>query len=176
MVAPGRGRERDEVVDKEAVTAEQSDPLAVGQHEVDRLAVGDPLHAERRAMQGRRDGPVLVEAHDSQRGGVAEDEAAFRAKHTCDLRHAVVRIGERHRPVVAEHEVERRARERDRLGTRLHQRHVGAGPGRIRELGSGQVEPGHPDTEPRERDRPLPTTTAELEDVEPGEVTQRTHL
>ena len=37
----------DEVVDDETVVAEEADPLAVGEHEVDRLAVGDPLHAER---------------------------------------------------------------------------------------------------------------------------------
>ena len=125
----------------------------------------------------RRHDPVVVEAHDSERRRVAEDEPAARSQHACDLGHAVVRIGERHRPVIAEDDVERRARERH-VPPRSPARTAHGVPLLAAWL-SCAADRSRPTTRTPsrgQRDRPLPTTAAELEHVEPGEVTQRTDL
>ena len=75
---------------------------------------------------------------------VAEREQPARPKQPRDLGHGPVRVGEGHRPVVAEDDVERRVGQRHLLGAALDQREVDAGLGHqppgVLELARRQVE------------------------------------
>ena len=57
---------------------------------------------------------------------MAEGEQPARSQQPGDLRQGAVGVGEVHRPVVAEHDVEAGVGQRDGLGAGLDQRHVDA--------------------------------------------------
>ncbi len=177
VVGVARRLQLDEVIDDEAVTAEQADPLAVGEHEVDRFAVGDPLHAE--AVRCN----VVVTVQSSSRHMTRSAVELQKTRRPCRAE-ALVRPRARCGPD------RRRSSPRDRRRRRRTMRSRTARPPRS-PAGTAPVRPCSPraraarltdrarydsHAEPRERDRPLPTTTAELEHIEPGEVTQRTDL
>ena len=118
-VGVGRGRIRrraqlDQVLDLEAVPAEQADPGARWQDPVDRAVV--EVHAAQRVvveMEPARLAFLLAIPREvDERVGGAEREQATRAQHTGDLGHRPLRIAEAHRAVIAEHRVEAGGRER----------------------------------------------------------------
>ena len=115
----------------EARAAEEPDPLAEREHELDRPFRRLPaVHSEVGPLQAL-DVRVrlLVEAQPVQRRRAAEREQAALAQHPRDLRHEQVRIGEGRRTPVGHDDVEGVVLERDRLGARVQQRELE--PGRL---------------------------------------------
>src|SRR6478672_698475 len=88
------------------------------------------------------------------------------AKQPRGLRDCPVWIGEGHRPVVAEHDVERRVGEWHRLGAAMDEREVNAGLGHqasgVLELTLGEVDAHRPRRGLRQGDRPLRSAAPEL--------------
>ena len=95
----------------------------------DDLVVLDPVHPEVVEDEAVADRPRAPErpADGLDRRVVVEREQAAGAEQPCRLRDRPVRVGEGHRPVVAEDDVERRVGERDGLGAAVDQREVDAG-------------------------------------------------
>ena len=115
-----------------------------------------------------------------ERVGRAEREHPFGSQHARHLRKRALGIAEAHRAVVAEHDVERVRRERQRLAARVHERHRRALLGTVRlcmaQLAGREVEAGGAGTGARERGRPLRRAAAELQHVLVADVAQHAEL
>ena len=179
-VGAGRVRRRarlDEVEDLEAVGPEQADPFAIGQLERDLVRVGHPMQPEVVVDQPIA-GPFRIRrpAQVEDRRPVAEREQPARPEQPGDLGHGQVRVGEGHRAVVAEDDVEAGVRQRHRLGAGMDEREVDAGLGHqppgVLQLPIGQVEPDRAGAGPGQGDRPLGGPAAELEDVTAGDLAE----
>ena len=113
---------------------------------------------------------------------MAEREQAARAEQPRDLGHRHVRIGERHRAVVAEDDVEAsRPSSGASLGARVHERELDARLGqracaRARAAARELSSPTGRAPRPREQDRPLGGAAAELEHVLAGDVAEHPEL
>src|ERR1019366_194767 len=111
------GAQLDEVLDGQPVATEGPHPLAVGDLEVDRaLTAGEDPHAEVVGVQAgvlATGDPVIGQVQ--QRGRLAEHESTTRAEQPGHLRHRDGGVTERHRAVVAEHQIETGVPERGRL-------------------------------------------------------------
>src|SRR5581483_1942304 len=166
----------DQVLDLQPVRPEQPDPLAVGKLEVDRFLVPGP-HAEVVDVQAAVESLALgVPTDERERAQHVEREQAARPEHPRGLRDRRVGVGERHRPVVAEHDVEARVRERHALGVGVHDRERDPGAGhqarRVPELRDRQIQADGTRAHAGEADRPLRGSAPELQDVLPGDVTE----
>src|SRR5579884_110752 len=119
LVRPGL----DEILDDETRPAEEANPLAVGDLEVDLIAPIDAVQAKVVVDQRAREAILRHVLADKADGGrAAEGKEPTGTEDAADFGHRPVGIGERHRAPVAEDNVERRIGEGDVLGTRLHQR------------------------------------------------------
>ncbi len=124
---PARAR-LEAVLDREAVGAEQPDPLAVRQLEGHVLPIVDRVQPEVVDDQAVAD-LVGVErpADRRDRRLVAEREQPARSQQAGGLGDGPVGVGKGHRPEVAEHDVERGVGERHRLRARVDEWDVDAG-------------------------------------------------
>jgi hypothetical protein len=111
---------------------------------------------------------------------VAEGEQPAGAQQAGDLGNGAVGVGEVHRPVVTEHEVEAGVGQWHGLGAGLDQGHVdacvGEQPASVSELAFGEVEANRPGAGPGQVDRPLGGAAAQFEDVAAGDVAEHVQL
>src|SRR3954469_17151531 len=134
LVARGRIRRRLQLVqrlDLEAVLSQHAQHLAVGEVELDRVAVLvvplDAAEAELRPHQPvGRDQRARRGAHEQQRGVGEEDEPPARPQQPRGLGDPALRLAPQAGAVLGEGEVEARVGERDRLGVALDERELEA--------------------------------------------------
>ena len=176
-MARGPWARLDQVLDDEAVGAEEPDPFAVRQLEGDLLAVVDDVQPEVVERQPVAD-PLGIErpADRLDRRVVVEREQAARPQQAGRLGDGQVRVREGHRAVVAEDDVEAGVRERHRFGAAVDEREVHAGlghqPAGVLELALREVEADRARAALGEGDRPLRGPAAELEDVPARDVAE----
>src|SRR5512145_743084 len=162
---------------------QEVDPLSVRAEELDAVLEGprDATEILLRPLQPLAGIARLVGCAEDHEHAVREkDEPAVRAKEPRRLRHPSLRIAPQARAVLGDREVEGRVRKRYLFGAGLDQRELDLplrhdAPRRL-ELSGRDVDPDRPSASRREPRREVRGATAELDDVEPGDVAEDTGL
>ena len=111
---------------------------------------------------------------------MAEGEQPARPQQAGDLGDRAVGVGEVHRPVVAEHDIEAGVGQGDGLGAGLDQGHLyaclGEEPASMGELAFGEVEADRAGAGSGQVDQPLGGAAAQLEEVAAGDLAEDVQL
>ena len=171
----GRRLDLDQILDLETVRAEEPDPLAVADVEVDRRPRPATRSGACRSSRARAASPFGGSSvRHRERAVDEEDQLAARPQEPRRFGDPQVGVAPDRGAVLGERDVEARVRKRHVLGRRLDQRELrpvlGHEPPRVRELRVRDVDADRARAHPREPGRPVGGAAAELDDVLPGHV------
>jgi hypothetical protein len=157
-------------LDGEPILPKQSDPLSIGEHEIHLARIIDPVQAEV-IVEEARTHPVRprVLGEDPERARGRKRQAAAGSQYPGSLGYGPVRVAERHRSPVAEHDVKGSVPEGKPLCVRPYQRNAAMGSmdqaGGMAQVRRRKVEPHRTATLLGERDRPTRGPAANLQHV-----------